>query len=624
MPNYIVLNSKFKPFSFEEILKPSLLATQEHQALDQAYSELNQQAAPWENRINQLRDPISYNMYNEFSNKLLSNVEQLAKEGLNSSSRRALFQTNADYKNKIVPIENAYNSRIEDLKNQRELLEKDSTAMFSLDIGSTSVDDYLNGNRPQYNTVYGSEILERSSDLFDNFKNQLTNVSNWQETAQGRLLERIETKGFTRQDLVDILNNPESYPDINYLMKNILSSSGVNYLSPRDQQKAYQFLIEGMASGLGTSNIDTRVNTDRIGSGSGNGNSNLTPSYITITTAGSKFDKASEVMELGSEKAKIKDTEIVSKYPEYNNLTKSELVKINMDLDKEIEYLSGKLNDFYQENSEYTGYMKARMIASTPITKAGDKAVREAENKALNENPEMKALNDRLQELYDRRRVLNEGYATKFQGLSKIRRAFNDEYKNTSISTNNFSSETLGTYNPEYAAPREEQLINFTPNTLEGNKAKKAIITDFMITVPVTGKNKNNIYKGLGIQRVDEFYNPTGKELTSIKDVFGTDDPSEIEKHVLAITEAPSNIGPEYVMVAAIGDKGTVIKSVVPTKLFGSRLSNGLNVAYGSVDKPISGIELYNQARELQDRETTDALGEDIGLNMFNTLIQGL
>ena len=591
MPNYIVLNSKFKPFSFEEILRPALLATQEHQALDQAYSELNQQAAPWENRINQLRDPISYSMYNEFSNKLLSNVEQLAKEGLNSGSRRALFQTNADYKNKIVPIENAYNSRIEDLKKQRDLLEKDSTAMFSLDIGSTSVDDYLRGNRPQYNTVYGSEILKRSSDLFDNFKNQLTNVSNWQETAQGRLLERIETKGFTRQDLVDILNNPESYPDITYLMKNILSSSGVDYLSLRDQQKAYQFLIEGMASGLGTSNIDTRVNPNSLRA---RGSGNQTPAidsanFVNATYVGPNYKKDAKLAGIASEEAELNNsraaTNAWAKYPEYRNFTKDQYVKTLLLLNKELEELEAS-GDLILPEYQTLG----DKVFNSTIKDGGTNADTE-----------------RYYELSNRAQALHEMYAKNFEGYGELYRAYEKNY-DTLKEDPNFTIQSF-TSDPKKVIENgviDERLIDYTPGgSTQGNKVRQLLVNNFITSM--TGKN----IESAGIIELDENYN-SKREIKSLKQMIGSNNIKDIEDKVVGFTSATSNLGPDYtLMTINQGDK--IKKFAVPNTMLSI---DGLNnIIYGGEDNLVTGTQLWNEASSagsLDDMSTLQETNESI------------
>lgn len=44
----IIINSKFRPFSYQEMLQPVLMAAQAHQALEDSYSEMDTKASMWE------------------------------------------------------------------------------------------------------------------------------------------------------------------------------------------------------------------------------------------------------------------------------------------------------------------------------------------------------------------------------------------------------------------------------------------------------------------------------------------------------------------------------------------------------------------------------------------------
>lgn len=57
MANYsLVINSQFKPFSYQEMLAPTLMATQAHQELENQYGELATKASVWEKMANEQTD----------------------------------------------------------------------------------------------------------------------------------------------------------------------------------------------------------------------------------------------------------------------------------------------------------------------------------------------------------------------------------------------------------------------------------------------------------------------------------------------------------------------------------------------------------------------------------------
>ena len=60
MPNYgLVINSKFKPFSYQEMLAPVNASTVAHQALENAYNELEVKAGMLDNILKQ--SALAYN-----------------------------------------------------------------------------------------------------------------------------------------------------------------------------------------------------------------------------------------------------------------------------------------------------------------------------------------------------------------------------------------------------------------------------------------------------------------------------------------------------------------------------------------------------------------------------------
>ena len=112
MANYsLIINSQFKPFSYQEMLAPTLMATQAHQALEDQYGELATKASVWEEMANEQTDPYAYKMYKTYANDLEEQAGQLAREGLNAASRRDMLNMRARYSKEITPIEQAYTTR---------------------------------------------------------------------------------------------------------------------------------------------------------------------------------------------------------------------------------------------------------------------------------------------------------------------------------------------------------------------------------------------------------------------------------------------------------------------------------------------------------------------------------
>ena len=80
--NYITIGSKFKPFSYAEMIQPVAMATEAHQQVEEQYANLSTQASQWEEKANEQTDPHAYKMYKTYANDLNNQANILAKEGL--------------------------------------------------------------------------------------------------------------------------------------------------------------------------------------------------------------------------------------------------------------------------------------------------------------------------------------------------------------------------------------------------------------------------------------------------------------------------------------------------------------------------------------------------------------
>ena len=61
--NYIVINSKFKPFSYAEMLQPVQMATLAHEEVGDESCALAAKASVWDEMANEQTQPDSYQMY---------------------------------------------------------------------------------------------------------------------------------------------------------------------------------------------------------------------------------------------------------------------------------------------------------------------------------------------------------------------------------------------------------------------------------------------------------------------------------------------------------------------------------------------------------------------------------
>ena len=158
--NYgLVVDSKFKARSFDDLIKPLAMYTQEYNALEQSINELDTKASVWENMANEQTDEKAYSMYKNYANDLRDAADQLASQGLSQISRPSLMKLKSRYSKEIVPIEQAFQNRAKEIEEQRAGRAKGM--VYEGDASTASLDRYLNNPSIRYGMANAQEGFQR-------------------------------------------------------------------------------------------------------------------------------------------------------------------------------------------------------------------------------------------------------------------------------------------------------------------------------------------------------------------------------------------------------------------------------------------------------------------------------
>lgn len=261
--NYIVINSKFKPFSYAEMLQPVKAATEAHQKLEDEYADLATKANVWEGMANEQSDPYAYKMYKTYADDLEKRAGQLAREGLNPASRQEMLQMKQRYSSDIVPIEQAYKRRQELADAQREALTKDSTMMFSRNAASLSLDDLMRDPSLTYTPYSGATIVNQATVAAKNFAKDLReNPRKWSRILGGQYFETAMKTGFTREEILKaVQGDDDASPILRKIMDDVVASSGIaDWNDPDALRRAYEYAGQGIWSALGETTYDVKSN----------------------------------------------------------------------------------------------------------------------------------------------------------------------------------------------------------------------------------------------------------------------------------------------------------------------------------------------------------------------------
>lgn len=257
MPNYsFVTTSRFKPYSFKELLEPFALYREDYREQQDALTDLDTKASIWENMINKEQDPELYAQYQDYANKLKAQADIIATEGLNPTSRQAMLNLKSRYSKDIVPIEQAFSTRKEQVKAQQQALMQNPSLMFSRIASNTKLLDYVNNPELGFETINGDQVTQRvfqqatalSKELIDSGKEELRKV------LGGDYYEYVKQRGFTREAvLAAIMNSPDASPVLQKLVDDAVETTGVRGWNNQDMlNRVTSYAQQGLWGAVGT------------------------------------------------------------------------------------------------------------------------------------------------------------------------------------------------------------------------------------------------------------------------------------------------------------------------------------------------------------------------------------
>lgn len=249
---YIVSNSRFKPFSYQELLAPVLAADQEYKAVQTDLGELSIKSNVWENMLDKERDKESYELFNKYNQSLQNEVNTLTSEGLSADSRAKLLGMKRAYAQEIFPIEQAYANRNEAIKQQQALRAKDSTMIFDRDMSQVSIDE-MRKNPTLVPKAYSGEVLTKQSAMAASNLSKLAEDNiQWKTILGGQMYEGILRGKYTITDVINAMEGKEGADGALTLIKDsVLKSAGIDKeLDPEMYERALPYVNNGLMSAI--------------------------------------------------------------------------------------------------------------------------------------------------------------------------------------------------------------------------------------------------------------------------------------------------------------------------------------------------------------------------------------
>lgn len=230
MSKYLVTSSSyFEPFTYDELIKPVMIAQQAHDATQEAYDKMSMETSALENYISKdgKDDALAREMYQNYKAKLDTLQNNLWNKGINAMTKRDLSSARSAYASDILRLQKAVETRQQRSKEFWEARHKDPSLVTAADPGLAGLDNYLMNDR------YGQDYYSYSGDQF---------TKEVAIDAQARASEMLRDP--------EVMKNPDL---VGYLT--IKKTDGFTSEEVRNATAAVRLAINGNTDGL--SNLTT-------------------------------------------------------------------------------------------------------------------------------------------------------------------------------------------------------------------------------------------------------------------------------------------------------------------------------------------------------------------------------
>lgn len=255
MANFAYTATKsFTPFTFEQMLKPMAMYTEEYNAIEEGIAELGSKADLMRMYANEEPNSKVANMYNTYANDLDKQAESLAKQGLSPASRGNLLGLKRRYSSEIIPIETAVTRRRQLAEEQRKARAQDDSILFDIDARTMSLDDLVSNPELSYSSASGKNIMENVSKAASVLAKEARNDPNkFNSVLGGDYYEYVKQHGFSKEAVMDaILRSKNASNILTSIVDDALASSGVGKnWSGNAYDRALDYANRGLWSAVG-------------------------------------------------------------------------------------------------------------------------------------------------------------------------------------------------------------------------------------------------------------------------------------------------------------------------------------------------------------------------------------
>lgn len=242
----LVIDSKFRPFSYDELIKPLMQYKEAYDKVEADYSNLAAQTEQWKDIANQTQSPEAYAMYSKYANDLNNIVDDFSK-GMTLQNRSQLLAMKRRYASDIQPIARAS----EAMKEANDLRVKAGPdAIF--EVGEyNSLDQFLHGKTANNKYQSRDALTKRTAAMTEAAMASAMRDPEFQKAMGDQYWMLTQHTGGSYEDLkAAIANNAQAQNRFAEIKAQVMKDAGYDRYDTMGKQAIEDAINTGLYAGL--------------------------------------------------------------------------------------------------------------------------------------------------------------------------------------------------------------------------------------------------------------------------------------------------------------------------------------------------------------------------------------
>lgn len=242
----IRITSKFRPFSFDELLKPMVIYKEAYDKAEEDYNSLAVQTEQWRDIANQTKSPEAYAMFNKYATDLQNATENFSK-GMTLQNKGQLLAMKRRYASDILPIAKAS----EAMKEANEFrMKMGPDAIF--EVGEyDSLDKFLHGKTANNKYLSRDALTKRTAAMTEAAMASAMKDPEFQKALGNQYWMLTQHTGGSYEDLkAAIANNAQAQNRFAEIKAQVMKDAGYDRYDTMGKQAIEDAINTGLYAGL--------------------------------------------------------------------------------------------------------------------------------------------------------------------------------------------------------------------------------------------------------------------------------------------------------------------------------------------------------------------------------------